>query len=404
MAGRASLAFLGQEDLALSADPEVTYFIEKYEGQTQYANRLDRVQFENGYVNFGQENIILVPKSGDLITDMYLKLIWPNITQGNGNPASVLDSVGTLMIDFIELYIGDLLIQRIYGEFLELKFDLEVPNGKQGTLAGLVGKTIQNAPYTLPGTSYTIPLQFSCLENGLPICAFDDPVWFRIQFMPSPFFTIDTDTFQGVNYNRPVEAYLDVEYTYVSDDHVRFIKSKPQLHLFEQTQRQHFWAPAGINTFQCLLNFVNPVKEMYFVIQNNSARGYDYSNTANASTISNLYFGTSEQLVTMALYFNSTERISPDVGTPVFLNTIQSLEFHSRNPDRLFYMYSFCLDPENREPTGSVNMSMIKNQILQLALNPSTDAREIRVFAVSYNFLRFENGKVILEFPNAETA
>jgi len=402
MAGRASLAFLGQEDLALSADPEVTYFIEKYTGQTQYASRLDRVQFDNGYVNFGQENIVLIPKSGDLITDMYLKVAWPDIRQGNGAEASVLDSVGTLMIDFIELYIGNLLIQRIYGEFLELKFDLEVPNGKQGALAGLVGKTLNGAPYTLPGSSYTIPLQFSCLESGLPVCAFDEPIWFRIQFMPSTFFAIDTDTFQGVNWTRPVTAHLDVEYTYVSDEHVRFLKSKPQLYPFEQTQRQHFWSPAGVSTVQCLMNFTNPVKEMYFVIQNNSAWGYDYSNTATSSNLT--AFGTTDQLVNMTLFFNSTERISADVGTPVFLNTIQALEYHSRNPDRLFYMYSFCLDPENPEPTGAVNMSMIKNQIIQLTLNPSTDAREIRIFAISYNFLKIEKGQVNLEFPNAETS
>lgn len=402
MAGRASLAFLGQEDLALSGDPEVTYFIERYAGQTQYASRLERVPFENGYVNFGQENLMYIPKSGDLITDMYLKLVWPNITQGNGAQGSVLDSVGTLMIDFVELYIGDLLIQRIYGEFLELKFDLEVPTGKQGTLEGLIGKTTTNSPYTLPGSSYTIPLQFSCLESGLPICMIDDPIWFRIQFMPSTFFTLDTNTFQGINWTRSVTAYIDVEYTYVPDDHVRFLKSKPQLYPFEQTQRQHFWAPAGVSTVQCLMNFTNPVKEMYFVIQNNSARGYDYSNTATSSNLT--AFGTTDQLVNMTLFFNSTERISADVGTPVFLNTIQSLEFHSRNPDRLFYMYSFCLDPENQEPTGAVNMSMIKNQILQLTLNPSTDAREIRVFAVSYNFLKFENGHTKLEFPNYETS
>lgn len=402
MAGRASLAFLGQEDLALSADPEVTYFIERYSGQTQYASRLDAIQFENNIINFGQENIILISKSGDLITDMYLKLQWPDIRQINDAQASVLDSVGTLMIDFVELYIGNLLIQRIYGEFLELKFDLEVPNGKQGALNGLIGKTTNDAPYTLPGSSYTVPLQFSCLDNGLPICAFDEPLFFRIQFMPSTFFTLDTDTFQGVNYTRPVTAQLDVEYTYISDEHVRFFKSNPQLHPFEQTQRQHFFSPAGATSVQCLMNFVNPVKEMYFVIQNNAARGYDYSNTATATSLSS--FGTSDQLVNLTMFFNSTERISADVGTPLFLNTIQSLEFHSRNPDRLFYMYSFCLDPENPEPTGSVNMSMIKNQILQLNLTPSASARDIRIFAISYNFLRFENGRTILEFPNTETS
>ena len=55
MAGRASLAFLGQEDLSLSSNPQVTYFIEKYTGATQFAYRVDEIQFQADYNTFGGE-------------------------------------------------------------------------------------------------------------------------------------------------------------------------------------------------------------------------------------------------------------------------------------------------------------------------------------------------------------
>jgi hypothetical protein len=395
MAGRASLAFLGQEDLALSADPEVTYFVEKYQGSTQFSTRLDKVQFDNGVINFGQESIIYIPKSGDLITAMYLKVLFPDL-----GSAQVLDSVGTLMIDFIELYIGNLLIERIYGEFIEMKFDLEVPTGKQASLQGLIGKSpVSNKTTYAPAAStYTIPLPFSCLGNGLPLCAIKDPVFFRISFAPSVLFT-----YPSIVYSQPVTSYLHVEYTYLSDPEVQFIKSKPQMHHIEQVQRQVFFAPVGTSNVQCLLQFVNPVKELFFLIQNNTALGYDFSPDASGD-ISQTEFGTGDQLVQLNLFFNSTERISGDAGTPIFLSTIQALEYHTRNPDRVFYTYSFSIDPEGDVPTGAVNMSMIKNQILQIGLASSLAARDIRVYASSYNFLNFEDGMVRLEFPNAEVS
>jgi hypothetical protein len=331
---------------------------------------------------------------------MYLKVLFPSILSAQSLPAQVLDSVGTLMIEFIELYIGNLLIERIYGEFIEMKFDLEVPTGKQASLQGLIGKSplSNKTTYGPAASTYTIPLPFSCVSNGLPLCAIRDPVFFRISFAPSISFT-----YPSIVYSQPVTSYLHVEYTYLSDPEVQFIKSKPQLHPIEQVQRQAFFAPVATSNVQCLLQFVNPVKELFFVIQNNAALGYDFSNVASG-TISQTAFGAGDQLIQLNLFFNSTERISGDVGTPLFLSTIQALEYHTRNPDRIFYTYSFSIDPEGDVPAGSVNMSMIKNQILQLSLASSLSGRDIRIYASSYNFLHFENGEVRLEFPNAEVS
>ena len=148
---------------------------------------------------------------------MYLKVLYPTILQTNGAPSSVLDSVGTLMIDFIELYIGNLLIERIYGEYIDMKLDLEIPTGKQGALKGLIGKSPTSRTYSLPGSTYTIPLQFSCLKSGLPLFAFKESVYFRISFRPSTTFMYDTALQTSILYTLPVTAYLHVEYTYLSD-------------------------------------------------------------------------------------------------------------------------------------------------------------------------------------------
>jgi hypothetical protein len=377
MASRASLAFLGQEDIALSVDPQVTYFKEKYEGSSLFASRVDKVQFDNDVLVLGGENFVELPRSGDLITEMYLKVFPPPSLKAVG----VEKSIGTLLIDHIELYIGSTLIERIYGEFIAMKYDIEVPQGKQKALNGLIGKESQ-----VVAPSYTVPLPFSILEKGIPLCAFKEPVSFRIITHPSTTFTLPPITI-----NEPVPSYLHVEYTYLGQKEIDYIRKTPQIHIVEQVQLAEFAAPLGATAVRCNLGFSNVVKELFFVVQNDSALAYDFlaDNTTNV-----------QQIVNLELFFNSTERISTDVGTPLFLRVIQGMEFHTRVPAYYFYMYSFSLDPESRRPSGGVNMSRIQNQILKINLNPSASSRSIRVYATNYNFLRVADGSATILFSN----
>lgn len=403
MAGRASLSFLGQEDISLSGDPQVTYFVERYAGQTQFAQRVDQVIFDEQSVSFGSQNHRIIPRNGDLITNMYILVQFPSIP---GSP-TVLDSVGTLMFQYVELYIGSELVERLYGEYIEMMYDLTIPIGKQPGLAFLTGKTLQYQ--NVPLGSYYIPLPFSLFDKGLPLCAITDDVTFRIVWNPSTFFTVPPTAYTGT-----FTATLSIEYTYISEAEIKFIKGigqgaapsapgpglgsapesqmgssgahSPTPRIFDQVQRNEFFVPKGVSNVQCSLDFYNPVKELFFVFQQDSARGYDYSNTATASAASGS-IGTTDLLRALQLNFNTTDRIEPRVGTPQFLRIIQPLEFHTRVPNRLFYMYSFSLDPEGEYPSGSVNLSRIKNQILYLSLNQTPTNVNVRVYAVSYNFL-----------------
>ena len=379
MASRASLTFLGQEDIALSSDPQVTYFKEKYEGSSLFSSRVDKVQFDNDALVPGSENSIELPRSGDLITEMYLKIFFPaSITS-----LAVEDSVATLFIEHVELYIGSTLIERIYGEFIALRYDVEVPQGKQAALTNLIGKGTSVA-----ASNYTVPLPFSILEKGIPLCAFKEPVTFRIVTTKTNTFTVPP-----TDISEPIPAFLHVEYTYLGQKEIEFIRRTPQIHVVQQVQLAEFaaplapLAPLGV---RCNLNFSNIVKELYFVIQNDSALGYDFLAGP----------GPVEQIASLELLFNTTERISRDIGTPLFLRVIQGMEFHTRVPGYYFYMYSFSLDPESMRPSGGVNLSRIQNQILKLNLNPSASSRAIRVYAVNYNFLEVKDGAATILFSN----
>ena len=382
MAARASLAYLGQEEIYLTGEPEVTYFIEKYKGPSQFASRVDEVQFNVDSVLFGSETYVDLPRSGDIITKIYLKMSLPTDALGT---SSVLNSAGTLMLQYAELYIGSTIVERLWGEFIEMKYDLEIPETKQAALAAMTGKGTTSLL-----TTYTIPLPFSIIKKGFPWCAVKENLQFRMTLHPSTMFTNPP-----IVVSKPVNASLHVEYTYISEPELNFIKNKPQIQLIEQVQKLEFFSPKGVNFVRCPLSFVNTVKELFFVIQNDSARGYDYSTTSGTST---------DQLKNLVLYFNTTDRIASDVGTPVFLRNIQAIEFHTRIPDGLFYMYSFSIDPEGDAPCGHVNFSRINNQTLEINMNTSASNRYISVYAVSYNFIDIQpDGSARILFNNFES-
>jgi hypothetical protein len=58
-------------------------------------------------------------------------------------------------------------------------------------------------------------------------------------------------------------------------------------------------------------------------------------------------------------------------------------------------VYSFALNPEAHQPSGTVNMSRIDNATLQLTLSA---AGSLHVYAVNYNVLRVMAGE---QTPNA---
>lgn len=383
MAGRTSLAYFGADDVMLVGNPEMTYFIEKYAAPIPFAKRLEIITFDTN-VLFGAEAKVQIPKRGNMISNLYLKFTTP--PQGS-IPSSLCDSVMTYMIDYVELYFGGQMVERLYGEYIEMMNDLKTPQGKQATLQYLVGKVYPSTSGPI-NAEYTFPLPFTCLRKGLEIDS--TYIEFRMILKNSALFTIP-----AFKYTLPLNIQVLVEYVYFTETLKRTIQ------VYEQVQRIEFFVPQGVNNVRLQLGLMNPVKELFIVIQNTGAFGYDYTTDGFFSPDGTVYTnGSTEQLSNLVLKFNNVERISKDIGIPIYLRAIQAMEYHTRVPDRNFYMYSFSLDPENVLPTGQVNMSRIENQILELTMNPSTSSRFIRLYAVNYNF--FQNGKVL--FPNEEDA
>jgi hypothetical protein len=128
----------------------------------------------------------------------------------------------------------------------------------------------------------------------------------------------------------------------------------------------------------------HPCKELVWVLHLDSKAGdnkhFEYTTSAGGDTVADA-----------KLQLNGQDRFSTRKGT--YFNLVQPYQHHTRVPaGKGIYVYSFALNPEQHQPSGSVNMSRIDNATLLLNTNTSTNAFKLRTYAVNYNVLRIMSG------------
>ena len=73
---------------------------------------------------------------------------------------------------------------------------------------------------------------------------------------------------------------------------------------------------------------------------------------------------------------------------------MQPYHHHTNIPSVGINVYSFSLDPEDHQPSGSCNFSKINDSFIQVTLSNKAQNRpvEMKVYALSYNIFRIKNG------------
>ncbi len=115
------------------------------------------------------------------------------------------------------------------------------------------------------------------------------------------------------------------------------------------------------------------------------------------------------QIVTISSINTSTKVLgfSPNIEDPtstpddtdVKVNIIASRDYSKSSYSKMkknIYVYSFCLNPEEHQPSGTCNFSSFDDCKLNFTSNVSIDT----IFAMNYNILRISNGLVSLRFTN----
>ena len=147
------------------------------------------------------------------------------------------------------------------------------------------------------------------------------------------------------------------------------------------------------------MTFNHPCKELVWVLQldanvdTNVNRWADYT----ASGASGTAYGGTDVLTDAKLQLNGHDRFSTRAAA--YFNLVQPYQHHTRVPNTGIYVYSFALNPEAHQPSGSCNMSRIDNATFFMNLASNDDVK-LRVYAVNYNVLRIMAGMGGLAYSN----
>jgi len=177
----------------------------------------------------------------------------------------------------------------------------------------------------------------------------------------------------------------------------------------------HLYTPAGFapasNVVALGLNYsVNPSNNGFWSNINSNIVTSNVLYSATASNVfwveegtqipsSNAAYGVEVgPLHLFKVVLNGQDRFKEQSGK--YFNQIQPFYHHTGTPYPGIYTYSFALQPEEHQPTGTCNFSRIDNAQLAITLKSNSAATTQKMFAINYNVLRIQSGMGGLAFSN----
>ena len=445
------LVAYGAQDIYLTGNPQITFFKVVYRRHTNFAVESIEQTF-NGQADFGKRVTATISRNGDLIQQMYLEAVLPTTGAGTGDFATWTYGVGNAFVKQAEIEIGGQLIDRQYGDWMNIWTELTTTEGKRKGYDNMVGNlaksTLQEGNLSSRVTQRLyIPLQFWFNRNpglALPLIALQyHEVKLNLELRSSTELLQQDQT---ISTGQFLTCKLYVDYVYLDTDERRRFAQVSHEYLIEQVQFTGAESiETGSSSKNVTLNFNHPVKELIWShlgsVNNTSKRWFNYSGSHN---------GSADSFETALLQLNGHDRFS--VRSADYFRKVQNYEHHTRVPRvgsdvsgannvisvdgvvsavvgavatqgdavniqyfgefddarrQYIYSYSFALSPEEHQPSGTCNFSRIDNAVLQLKYNSANQSSlaggrtmTLNIYAVNYNVLRIMSGMGGLAYSN----
>lgn len=391
----------GTQDTYIIGNPQFSFFKSVYRRHTNFAIE-PIIQIFTESPDFGKRVTCVIDKKADLLNDIILDIELPalstNISWTNG--------IGYFMIDYIELQLGGEPVSRLSGDLMDAWMELSTQLGIKNTLYTMIGKYITFNKNTQTGIKkLLIPLPFwftRGIERSLPLIALQyTDIKIIIQFKPfSKCWFKLTDAIEPSAISI-TKANLICNYIYLDTFERQKIATQPLFeYLIEQFQEN--------TSYQVPLNSINlnipvflnhPVKELIWMYRTNNATNnndyYNYANILNYNTVSEI---KNEPFNTIQLRFNGNDRF--DNITSGYFYLYQPYRHHSSGTNQYIHVYSFAINPEGVQPSGTCNFSKLDSVTLNMICNNNIQQGTISIYAVNYNILRIQKGMAGIMFTS----
>jgi hypothetical protein len=302
MAGRVQISALGE---TLNINPSFSFFTRKYSKHTNYATEMYKISFPEKVYTGDTLDVPIHQNCGDILQEVTLSFSvnpddLPSIISGESASLSPVDIFGISVIDYVELYVGDQLIDKITGDDIFIHRDLNIPESYRTSLDTLHGNPFYGSAdreflqefydgqyntqgieqFTTDEYRVQIPFYFNRHpEYGFPLCSvYKQELSLKIKLRPAVDVVFASqERFEDVTLWDPeannrisgklelknFKVNLDVVHLDVAERHM--LKNKPIEVLFEQHQRNEFQIDPQSKTGTFKLDFINCVKELIFI-------------------------------------------------------------------------------------------------------------------------------------------
>jgi hypothetical protein len=445
------LVAYGAQDVYLTGTPKVTFFQAVYKRHTNFAMELIQ-QTTNGSPAASGRVSVTIARNGDLVGNMHVALQPVTLVPTSNNTGYDTNWIAERAIAAVELTIGGQRIDKHYQTWWRLYAELFL--NESDKLAWGKMTTASNATITsTPNNRVYLPLLFFFNRNPglyLPLIALQYHE-VRLDFDLTTYY----DKYFGTTNAFEVWA----NYIYLDTEERRRFAQKGHEYLIEQVQHTGGDSvTSGTSTQLIRLSFNHPVKELIWCYTNpnfgtasalNHMWNFTTSTDAvcvssnvqafaqsqnwilpNVAGVPHMVNGSSSALgltsITSNCYWvedgiavaststvvgktvgpldmfkvvlNGQDRFKEQNGK--YFNQVQPFYHHTGTPYPGIYSYSFALQPEEHQPTGSCNFSRIDNAQVSVVLKGTTDTTQQKLFAVNYNVLRIQSGMGGLAFSN----
>ena len=386
--GLMQLVAYGAQDVFLTGKPEISFFKVVYRRHTNFAMESIEQTF-NGNPALGNRVTCTISRNGDLVTNMWLEC------ELNSTSSNLVNSVGHALIEYVELEIGGQRIDKHYGEWLEVWSELTLPEEKRAGFKEMIGRRDAGSSTSPETKQLYVPFQFFFCRNpglALPLIALQyHEVKINLKFRSA------SELGDDVMFANTPKLYVD--YVYLDTDERRRFAQASHEYLIEQLQHTGPETVKNGSTGNYRLNFNHPVKELVWVTRETGKEPLDFGNvTVNMTGGADDALSTpaTDAFGTCKLQLNGHDRFSERKAS--YFRLVQPYQHHTRIPAKYVYCYSFALNPEAHQPSGTCNFSRLDN--VTLTLSDMKGEGEVLVYAVSNNILRIMSGMGGLAYSN----
>ena len=436
-AAKISLKAIGKQDThLLSKDPDESLFNyttdRNHSDFRKYHRNKNIVKPGNAEASWPFNKTIKVefhPRNmGDLLSNMYLSITMPAITDGN-----YADQLGRHIFKSVTMYVDDIEVEKIYDDWGILYDELYLEMSEKVANRFLVNRNLgfddapDNAAVARYSSDLVIPLHFffsrkfasdeysSNKPNRpyFPVCAIHkQKIEFEFDFHQQTFFTDTTDTVTLSSFNIVTEEIT------VSPEERNFFTSQRQT-LITDLVRKHPVIVSDLNRDVIKNNLVPniPEKCIHWFLRNTKFEDETeaigdpvpatdgerlYQNRFNFSSSLD-FFGENTFFYPLmseaSFYINGNKLPNLTKTDHTYYKYLIPFQKRLARPIRNVYTYSFSLNPVNVEPSGNLDFSQIQSEKtnIEVKLDTSliditTETFSLHMYYTGYQTFVFQNG------------